>query len=1015
MAHAPLIRNDTAPLPLFSRDRKNSIAGLMSAAPRISGLSGTTLGSSETNLSSTTTTGAPNSTPTSIMAMAGNPMATANIINQKADASRSLYQICRSLKQRLALVPGFEPYLQQLDPNEPVDSLWEMFRTGLPLLTIYNALQQGEIKIEDSIAVNKRPKMAVFRFVQACLKDLNIPAAECFVINDVLGNDTTGFVKVTQVVNLVLDLAEQKGLLYQPQTYPEEDAMAPTEAVKMSYTDYVIRELVDTERKYVQDLENLFDLKNTLEQKGVITGDVVHSIFLNINFILDFQRRFLIRVETTNSMPQTNQRWGSLFANLEESFDIYLPFIANQGKAAELAGQVFDKIQSAEHPVAIDFNTLDGFLLKPMQRLVKYPLLLKDLLKKSEDEAIKQDLQEGIDAAERVLFKANEAVNVGLLDEARNDLMSRVDDWRSHKVEQFGKLLMHGTHPVITGKNDQEREYEIYLFDAILLCCKEATPAKSKDKKDRTRSTGPKPKGRNTAKLHLKGRIFMSNVTEVVTLSKPGSYSVQIWWRGDPGIEYFTVKFANEEQLKKWSAALDKQRKECETKTATEEAATTEFNWMRSQNIENPYKEEGNDDDEDTYNQTTYGSHQSSGMLSRNASSTNIRARSATGDSSQSLNGMSRGPAPRFPVPSPGLSIQTQSLTGMNRSAALSPGERGGIDSYFSPVGESPVSMRTSTTSGSFPTPSTGYPSFQRTGTPQSGWEDSNRYTAPPGPRAPSRDGNGSRTSRGPTPVNASSQRSRSYSTPDIANQPGMRRNTAGTIQAGGIPAVPGIPAHLHHDGINRSQSGSPRNDIPIRTNTASPGTSGQQFRGHAHKGSYGGQMGQFPSQPTHRQGTPGSTNGSFSGVPGGSFSGAPSGSFSGAPGGGSDYRTVSPPTASAGAGNGATHVGSPEIPNATQLKVRVNCDGGTYFTLVAGFNITYQTLVDRIDAKLARFMTATIGRGQLKLRYRDEDGDFVRISSDDDIQIAFMEWRESMRNSPAGVGEIELFCTSDT
>jgi len=145
----------------------------------------------------------------------------------------------------------------------------------------------------------------------------------------------------------------------------------------MSYRDYIVRELVDTERKYVQDLENLHDLKQTLEQRGVIPGDVVHNIFLNINSILDFQRKFLIRVETTNSMPQSRQEWGSPFVTYEESFNIYQPFIANQRKAAQLATQVFDKIQAAEHPVACDFNTLDGFLLKPMQRLVKYPLLLK--------------------------------------------------------------------------------------------------------------------------------------------------------------------------------------------------------------------------------------------------------------------------------------------------------------------------------------------------------------------------------------------------------------------------------------------------------------------------------------------------------------------------------------------------------------------------------------------------------------------------------------------------------------
>ncbi|KAJ3513089.1 hypothetical protein NM208_g15234 [Fusarium decemcellulare] len=104
-------------------------------------------------------------------------------------------------------------------------------------------------------------------------------------------------------------------------------------------------------------------------------------------------------------------------------------------------------------------------------------------------------------------------------------------------------------------------------------------------------------------------------------------------------------------------------------------------------------------------------------------------------------------------------------------------------------------------------------------------------------------------------------------------------------------------------------------------------------------------------------------------------------------------------------------------MPLPTQLKVRVNCETGNYVTLVVAFNITYQSLIDRIDAKLARFTNSSISKGMLKLRYRDEDGDFVAIEGDDDIQIAFMEWREGVRNMyPAGgVGEIELFCVGDT
>jgi cell division control protein 24 len=188
---------------------------------------------------------------------------------------------------------------------------------------------------------------------------------------------TTSHFKVTQVINIVLDAAEQRGLLI---TSEKGDAV-PTAIPggKMSYRDHVVRELVDTERKYVQDLENLHELKKSIEQKGVIPGDVVHDIFLNINAILDFQRRFLIKIETTNSQPESMQQWGSPFTNYEEAFGIYQPYIANQRKAAAIAMREFDKIKLADHPVVVDFNTLDGFLLKPMQRLVKYPLLLKVL------------------------------------------------------------------------------------------------------------------------------------------------------------------------------------------------------------------------------------------------------------------------------------------------------------------------------------------------------------------------------------------------------------------------------------------------------------------------------------------------------------------------------------------------------------------------------------------------------------------------------------------------------------
>ena len=486
---------------------------------------------------------------------------------------------------------------------------------------------------------------------------------------------------------------------------------------------------------------------------------------------------------------------------------------------------------------------------------------------------------------------------------------------------------------------------------------------------------------------------------------------MQIWWKGDPGVENFTIKFPNEEIMKKWAEGLEIQRKENGPRASTSpDAISHDFAWTREHagGLENPYLQQQDDDDDDDYGPATAPAQfpmpgQQPVVMPRTSSSTSLRQRSHTGDSAQSLAGIARAPPPRFPIPPPPAPLSLQTQTG-----AISPGTRGG-DSYFSPVDNSPASSRTSAASGMFPAYS-----GSKAGTPQAVWDEHTRYTAPAMPRAPSRDG----TSPGPHGMNgrnprgpslpamatqnsaAQQQRSRSYSTPDI-NGPGGPRQRQPS-QGGNVPAVPGIPQHLHpaHDSsIPRSQTGSPRNDLPIRTNTQSPGA--QRERMHQHSGSLGGTMAQFPTQPVYPRGnTPTPTGGNPLLIDSGS---ANSRTASPALGTG----TFSPPTSNPMAGT--------EMPFPTQLKVRVNLDSGNYVTLVVAFNISYQSLIDRIDAKLARFTSNSIGKGMLKLQYRDEDGDFIIIQSDDDIQIAFMEWREGIKSMySGGVGEIDLYCIGD-
>jgi cell division control protein 24 len=180
--------------------------------------------------------------------------------------------------------------------------------------------------------------------------------------------------KVLAVINRVLNIAQQDRLLRLPQQLRRKISKTTSHGSK---SGRIVHELVETDRKYVLDLGNLFDLQKAVQAADVMTGDVIHSIFLNVRSILEFQHRLLVRMEEMKSMPESEQRWGTLFVEQKDGFlATYLPFLANKTKGSRIAHDLFDKIHSVKHPAAYDYTTLAAFLIKPAQRLMRYPMLL---------------------------------------------------------------------------------------------------------------------------------------------------------------------------------------------------------------------------------------------------------------------------------------------------------------------------------------------------------------------------------------------------------------------------------------------------------------------------------------------------------------------------------------------------------------------------------------------------------------------------------------------------------------
>jgi cell division control protein 24 len=268
------------------------------------------------------------------------------------------------------------------EETDPVTSMWNMLRQGLPLLAIYNATNPPT-----PLAINRArvkepniPKAAAFKFLQACLDDLQIPQDQCFLVTDLYGQDTTGFVKVLRVINRVVDVLQARGLLFQSQDDAQQDTAV--EPQQKSHTEMIVSELVTTERNYVQHLETLKIFKDQLEQSGSLPGDTIHDIFLNLNNLLDFQQRFLIRIEQQNALDPSMQNWGQLFVQYQDGFRVYEPFIGNQHHGNETVTKHWSIIEKIPYTPKVQgmvgsVTVLTGFLLKPFQRLSKYPLLLE--------------------------------------------------------------------------------------------------------------------------------------------------------------------------------------------------------------------------------------------------------------------------------------------------------------------------------------------------------------------------------------------------------------------------------------------------------------------------------------------------------------------------------------------------------------------------------------------------------------------------------------------------------------
>uniref|UniRef100_A0A8C7Z7G5 Phosphatidylinositol-3,4,5-trisphosphate-dependent Rac exchange factor 1 n=1 Tax=Oryzias sinensis TaxID=183150 RepID=A0A8C7Z7G5_9TELE len=319
----------------------------------------------------------------------------------------------------------------------------------------------------------------------------------------------------------------------------------------------VLNELLNTERDYVRTLLFLQSI-----------------LFSNIEDILELHKEVLSAVESSlQPEPQPHHSLGHVFLQFRQSFSVYGEYCSNHEKALRLLMEL-NKIPNIRtfllHCMLLGGKKstdipLEGYLLSPIQRICKYPLLLKELLKRTpKSHADYPAVQEALQAMKAVCSNINETKRQMEKLEALEQLQSHIEGWEGTNLTDIcTELLLHGNLLKISAGNIQERVF--FLFDNLLVYCKRKSRVSGKKSTKRTKSI-------NGPLYVFRGRINtevmeVENVEDGTADYHSNNYTVTNGWKihNTAKNKWFVCMAKNAEDKQKWLDAILREREQRES------------------------------------------------------------------------------------------------------------------------------------------------------------------------------------------------------------------------------------------------------------------------------------------------------------------------------------------------------------------------------------------------------------------------------------------------------------------
>lgn len=256
-------------------------------------------------------------------------------------------------------------------------------------------------------------------------------------------------------------------------------------SVKPSRLERVAKEIVETERAYVRDLRSIVEdyLGPLMDGRALgLSMEQVGTLFANIEDIYEFSSELLEDLENSNSAGSI----AECFVQRSEDFDIYTLYCMNYPSSLALLREL-----SLSPPATLWLQErqaqlchslpLQSFLLKPVQRILKYHLLLQELGKhwaEGPDTGGREMVEEAIVSMTAVAWYINDMKRKQEHAARLQEVQRRLGGWTGPELSAFGELVLEGTFRGGGGGGPRLRGGErlLFLFSRMLLVAKRRGP-----------------------------------------------------------------------------------------------------------------------------------------------------------------------------------------------------------------------------------------------------------------------------------------------------------------------------------------------------------------------------------------------------------------------------------------------------------------------------------------------------------------------------------------------------------